>query len=662
MAADLDLTRARAVASWPPVRRVIYALAGLGVFVVLLSLTGWAAVLLLGCVAAGWGLTYLTGLPLTLEERLSYGTVIGSVVVATTVFSLAMALGLSLATVLLSLGLVLAVAVLGWRRARGLLPTEINDALRRWRRLEAWPLWVLLALSWPFTLTVLAHGYLFNSQGLVTQGAGFYADWAAHLTYTGSFAFGHNFPPEFPVDPGHPMAYPFMIDLLAAALVAMGTSLTSALVLTSGLLALAFPAVMYCAGLRLIRSRVGSALAVLVFGLSGGLGFFLLFDDVRRSGLGALRQSHQLYTQDSALNLQWLNPVLAWMLPQRSVLLGFSIALLVMAMLWTALRREEGTGDWTPFIFAGVITGLSPLCHLHGYGTVVALAAFWALFSRRIQWVGFFVPAIGIGLPAVLWMVGGGAASVHPQVWWLANKDEPVWFWLKNTSILVPAMAVAFLWRSALPEGVGLHLAPIWLWFLVPNFVVFQPWDWDNTKFFAYWALFGALPVGALLASLLRRGPPERVAAYVMAALLMLSGALDLGRALDSSSASALFTGTGGLQVAAWAREHTDPRAVFLVAPVHNEPIPTLAGRRVMVGYPGWLWTYGLADWATRTHDAQVMLKGDPSTLDLLHRYQVDYVVLGPEDAAIQGSNAGYFDQIAERVYASGGYTVYRVR
>jgi len=662
VAADLDLTRARAVASWPPVRRVIYALAGLGVFVVLLSLTGWAAVLLLGCVAAGWGLTYLTGLPLTLEERLSYGTVIGSVVVATTVFSLAMALGLSLATVLLSLGLVLAVAVLGWRRARGLLPTEINDALRRWRRLEPWPLWALLALSWPFTLTVLAHGYLFNSQGLVTQGAGFYADWAAHLTYTGSFAFGHNFPPEFPVDPGHPMAYPFMIDLLAAALVAMGTSLTSALVLTSGLLALAFPAVMYCAGLRLIRSRVGSALAVLVFGLSGGLGFFLLFDDVRRSGLGALRQSHQLYTQDSALNLQWLNPVLAWMLPQRSVLLGFSIALLVMAMLWTALRREEGTGDWTPFIFAGVITGLSPLCHLHGYGTVVALAAFWALFSRRIQWVGFFVPAIGLGLPAVLWMVGGGAASVHPQVWWLANKDEPVWFWLKNTSILVPAMAVAFLWRSVLPEGVGLHLAPIWLWFLVPNFVVFQPWDWDNTKFFAYWALFGALPVGALLASLLRRGPPERVAAYVMAALLMLSGALDLGRALDSSSASALFTGTGGLQVAAWAREHTDPRAVFLVAPVHNEPIPTLAGRRVMVGYPGWLWTYGLADWATRTHDAQVMLKGDPSTLDLLHRYQVDYVVLGPEDAAIQGSNAGYFDQIAERVYASGGYTVYRVR
>src|SRR5262249_12296103 len=180
-----------------------------------------------------------------LEGRLAYGTVIGALVLAVTVFLLAMAFGLSLTTVLPALGLVLAASAAGWWRARGLLDAELTDALRRWRRLEPWPLWILLALSWPFTLTVLAHRYLFNSQGLVTQCAGFYADWAAHLTYAGSFAFGHNFPPEFPVDPGHPMAYPFMIDLLAAALVPMGTSLTSALVLTSGLLALAFPPVMY---------------------------------------------------------------------------------------------------------------------------------------------------------------------------------------------------------------------------------------------------------------------------------------------------------------------------------------------------------------------------------------------------------------------------------
>ena len=666
MAADLDLTGQATGTPWRLGRWTGLALAGLGVLVIVAGLTGWAAVPLLSCVAAGCGLTYLSGLALTLEERLAYGTVIGAVAVAMIVFLLAMILGLSLATVLAGLALALGASAWGWRRGHALVGAELTDALGRWRRLEPWPLWVLLALWWPFILAVLAHGYLFTSQGLVTQGAGFYADWAAHLTYAGSFAFGHNFPPEFPVDPGHPLAYPFMIDLLAAALVPTGASLTSALVLTSGLLALAFPAVMYLAGLRFLGSRIAAALAVPIFIMSGGLGFLQLFDNVRRTGVAALRQSHQFYTQDPVHNVQWLNPVLAWILPQRSVLFGFSLALLVMAMLWMVLHREDRRADWEPFVFTGAVAGLTPLFHLHAYGTVVALAAFWALLSPRRQWVGFFVPALVLGLPAVLWMASGGAASIRVQVWWLANTnghhDGPLLFWLKNTSILVPAMAVAFLWPSVLPAKLRLHLGPIWLWFLVPNLLVFQPWDWDNTKFFAYWALLGAFPVGALLATLLRRGLPSRITAYALAASMMLSGALDLGRALDSSSAAALFTSPRGLQVATWAREHTEPTAVFLVAPVHNDPIPTLAGRRVVVGYPGWLWTYGLTDWAPRSHDAELMLKGDPATPDLLRRYGVSYVVLGPEDASIQGSNAAYFDRTADRVYSNGDYTVYRIR
>ena len=135
-----------------------------------------------------------------------------------------------------------------------------------------------------------------------------------------------------------------------------------------------------------------------------------------------------------------------------------------------------------------------------------------------------------------------------------------------------------------------------------------------------------------------------------------------MARTLNPAVSSATFTGAGGVRVADWARTNTDPAAVFLVAPVHNDPIPTLGGRRVMAGYAGWLWTYGLADWVQRTDDAQRMLKGDPSTLELLHRYGVRYVVLGPEDQSFGGSNPGYFDRVADRVYDRDGYIVYRVR
>jgi hypothetical protein len=626
----------------------------------------------------------VSGLPLTTEERLAYGTVVGAMAVTVADFLLASAFGFGLPTVLAGLVAALAASAPGWWLARASLRSELDDAVARWRRREPWPLWALLALCWPFTLLILARTYVFNAQGLVAGGAWSYADWAAHLTYAGSFVFGHNFPPQLPVDPGHRLAYPFMIDLLAAALVPLGTSLTSSLVLTSGLLALAFPAVMYLAGVRFIGTRGGSALAVLVVTLSGGIGFVFVLNDVRRNGLDALRHLNTWATQNASLNVDWLNPVLAWLLPQRSVLFGFGLVLVVLAMLWTALESKEddrsstapsafGTSPggggiaeaWAPFAFAGVVTGLSPLFHLHAYGTIVALSAFWAFFSPRRQWAAFFVPALVLGGPVVLWMVGGGAATLRWQPWWLAvangHHDDPFWFWFMNTSVLVPVMAVAFLKRGVLQERVALHLAPIWLWFLVPNFVVFQPWDWDNTKFFAYWLLLGALPVGALLASLLKAGLSRRLLAYGLAVMLMLAGALDVGRSLDPASSSAQFTDTGGLQVAAWARTNTPATATFLVASAHNEPIPTMAGRRVVAGYPGWLWTYGLSDWAVKTGDVQRMLRGDANTPELLRQYGVDYVVIGPlEEGA--GANQTYFASLGTQVYSSDGYTVYRVR
>jgi hypothetical protein len=463
------------------------------------------------------------------------------------------------------------------------------------------------------------------------------------------------------------MAYPFMIDLLAATLVPRGGAQTSALVLSSALLALAFPAVMYLAGRRLIDTRLGSAMAVLVFTLSGGLGFVLLLRQVRSSGLAAVQSSTGLLTQNGDLNYQWLNPVLAWMLPQRAVLFGFSLALLVLAVLWVALRRTDeptGLARWAPFAFAGAVTGLTPLFHLHAYGTIVAFAAFWTLLNRRREWVAFFAPALVLGAPVMLWMVGGGAASLRVEVWWLADSgghhDNPIWFWLENTSLLIPAMAAGFLWRGVLPPRVGLHLAPIWLWFIVPNFIVFQPWDWDNTKYFAYWALIGALPVGALIARLARAGLDGRLVAAMLSVFLVFSGAVDLARSLEINPLAAQFTDAGGIQVAAWARAHTDPQAIFLTAPTHNEPVSTLAGRRIMVGYGGWLWTYGLADWAQRTSDDQKMLKGDPATPSLLRQYGVSYVLIGPQEFGA-GANQAYFQATARLVYSSDGYFVYRV-
>src|SRR5260370_32187665 len=100
--------------------------------------------------------------------------------------------------------------------------------------------------------------------------------WSAHLTFPGAFAYGHNCPPEFPIDPGNHLGYPFMMDFLAANLVPLGSSLPSSLVLTSGLLGLAFPAVMYLAASRFAGGRAAWAIAMLVFLMSRPIAFLYL--------------------------------------------------------------------------------------------------------------------------------------------------------------------------------------------------------------------------------------------------------------------------------------------------------------------------------------------------------------------------------------------------
>jgi hypothetical protein len=235
-----------------------------------------------------------------------------------------------------------------------------------------------------------------------------------------------------------------------------------------------------------------------------------------------------------------------------------------------------------------------------------------------------------------------------------------VWFWIKNTSVFIPLLVAGHIVRGWIPTAFAKWFAPMWLWFLVPNVFVLQPWDWDNTKFFIFWALLGSIVVGGVVARMFQRGPGMAVAASALLVLLGLSGALDLARASDYSVSSVQFTDAGGLHVAEWARLHTSPTAVFAVADEHNSPIPTLAGRRVLIGYPGWLWTYGMPDFVAKGADLKRILNGDPLAPDLVRKYGVDYVMIGPQEIP-GGASRAFWDEHGKLLYDREGYAVYQV-
>ncbi len=685
MGAQDSVQPLRATAVRSAVGMVAVGVVGL-VLIVLGVLLGTSAILLIGCMVAGFGITYLSGVALNFEERLAFGTVLGAMAVAAAGFAAAMLVReVNLGTVVVGLALPLGLAAAAATTNRSRLRADLADAAARWTASprvpgHPWPLALVFLACSAWTVHFLHQAYVYRPDGLYVGYVNIWGDWAAHLTFAGSFAYGHNLPPEYPIDPGNNLGYPFMVDFLAASLIPLGSSLTSALILTSGLLGIALPAVLYLAASRFAGGRAAAAIAVFVFLLSGGLGFYYLIGDIQHFGLGALAHLPREYTLNRSLNFQWLNPVLAYLVPQRSTLFGFSLALIVLLLVWLAVRERQ---DWRVFLFAGVVAGLMPTFHVHAYGTVVALSAIWALFNRRRAWFAFFAPALALGAPVLLWMwppvnnsycVGGASLDGYcVELGWLSYTDwerdgvlsiptDFLWFWIKNISVLIPLIVAGHFLQRWFPTGFGKWFAPMWLWFLVPNLIVLQPWDWDNTKFFIFWALLGSVVVGGVLAGLFKRGPVAAAGASVLLVLLCLSGALDLARASDFSVSSVKFTDSKGLQVADWVRQNTPADAMFAVADEHNNPIPTLAGRRVLVGYQGWLWTYGLGDYAQKGEDEVAILRGDQHTADLVDRYGIDYVLIGPqEQSPPRSASIDYWSEHGTLVYTNGEYTVFKV-
>src|SRR6202158_1992686 len=387
--------------SWLALLAVVILLAAIG------FLFGAVAILLVGCVVAGFGITYLSGIALNLEERLAFGTVLGAMAVSVASFVASMVVrDVTLGTVVTGIAIAVGAGAGVATANRHRLASDISDAFARWAAPlrtagHPWPLAAVFLVCGTWTVHFLHQAYVIKPDGLWAGYINIWGDWAAHLTFAGSFAYGHNFPPQYPIDPGNHLGYPFMIDFLAANLIPLGGSLPSALVLTSGLLGLVFPAVMYLAASRFLGSRGGAAVAVFVFLLGGGLGFYYLIGDISHGGIGVLTHLPREYTLNRDLNFQWLNPVLAYLVPQRSTLFGFSLALIVLVLLWLAVREGH---DWKAFLFAGIVAGLMPVFHVHAYGTVVALAAFWAAFHRRKEWVAFFIPALVLAIPVLAWM------------------------------------------------------------------------------------------------------------------------------------------------------------------------------------------------------------------------------------------------------------------
>jgi hypothetical protein len=237
-----------------------------------------------------------------------------------------------------------------------------------------------------------------------------------------------------------------------------------------------------------------------------------------------------------------------------------------------------------------------------------------------------------------------------------------VWFWLRNLGPFLPLLVLATVWRGTVRTGFARWFAPFWLLWIVPNLVAFHPWEWNNTKYFAFWLLVGSFLVAAVLVRLARTGAPGAVAAALLAVALTGTGVADLYRATDRSVTLIPWATADGLATAGWARRSLPADAVIATAPTNVNPVTALSGRRAVSGFPGWTFDIGVPDWSQRVDDTRAILLGGPAALEAIERRSVDYVVVGPLERAPEvGVDEAWWAANGRFVFRSGDWVVYAV-
>ncbi|MGI9622913.1 MAG: hypothetical protein ACR2PK_08770 [Acidimicrobiales bacterium] len=640
---------------------------------------------LIAIVAIGYGLTLLLDLELTVEERVLYGVVVGTVVVTLVGFVFGWWAGMSRGTVIATTLFCVGLSGPGWTRSWGRTAAEWRDFRRRLRLPVTHAespsvLIVILAISAVVSIRILSIAYGTTSDGGVSAGhLSTFGDWSAHLAYAGSFALADNFPPELPTAAGESFAYHWGVDFFSALFVPLGSSLQESLQISSAVLAITFPGLMFVASQRFMHNRLASAIGVFVFLAAGGTAalYRFFFEDLPEEGLSVLFDLPRSYAFDGFAR-NWLdNPVTGFLYPQRPTIIGFPIVLMGLALLWQARERR----DWRTHLFVGLMCGVLPIFHVFSFGVLLVLAVGWTIIERRAVWAWFLTPALAIGLPIVAWQLPeNGADGREWHLGWVLGKARDaagglIWeqsfldfveFWLLNTGFFIPLVVMGMLGHRELMW----RFLPIYGLLLIPNVGIWHFWPGNNAKYLVFFLLLGAPFIGSYLAGWIRRSPYLRVGAVLLIASLTVSGGLDIWRAFEGTSGvwpAAYMTGDDVL-VGEWVRDQLDERAVFASANNNVHPVRAIAGRSVVSGSAGRLNDLGV-DWVERDQDLRVIYAVGEGFDAVIRKYGIDYVVLGPEerrafrpaDAPSDWDPAQFWDAAAPVVYDIGNYKIYDV-
>ena len=201
--------------------------------------------------------------------------------------------------------------------------------------------------------------------------------------------------------------------------------------------------------------------------------------------------------------------------------------------------------------------------------------------------------------------------------------------------------------------------------FVLCNVAKLAPWEWDNIKVLIYWFV-GSIPFIAYSIAWLweQRDKVWKGVAVACLIVLTLAGAIDVFRVASGQLKLGVFN-NDSMKLAEQIKQKTPRGAMFLNGAVYNSTV-VLSGRQSLMRYPGHLSSYGI-NYREREDDVKKMYQGGPEADRLFQKYNIEYVVITPEEEYYLNQNGNikpnleYFNKFPV-IAESGKYKAYKVK
>lgn len=512
---------------------------------------------------------------------------------------------------------------------------------------------------------LVKHHYLPEADGAFFSAGYTWADLALHMSLASNFAHQPAFSLDFPLFAGLKTSYPFLVDFQSGFLLRGGFGIMAAFFIPNVLMTLAWPVVLIGMLRRVIHRLAPAVWQTMFFLFSGSFAGLLLFLGRASERGWEVWKAIDYSNAGDAYALHFANLINSHLLPQRSYLFGSAVVFVVIWLLWEWRRQLSRR----LLLAAGSLIAALPFIHVHSafviLGLLLAFAVYRVVIERKplpplkALWP---LAVVVLALPQVWWQLhhapAGEFLQVHPG--WLTPEGESVIiFWWRNAGPgLLLALAAPFVWRKLVdPMARAMFISGAVL-FLICNVFQFQPNLWDNMKFLTYAYLFLLIPAGILVTEWLKNRWLIPVAVVVIVSLTG-AGLLTVAR---EYTLTYQFLSAEDRAFARLVQETTAPTDLILTSERHNHPVTTLAGRPILQGYSGWLWSYGI-HYQTQAAEGRLMLMGaQPRTSLLLEQHDIRYVAIHVSEVAPYQFNSDYYENAHELVGIVGGWQLYKVR